>query len=65
MADQNLGWVKAQVTWGVIPGWVETIWSIEFIALGLVSESFLINPSDNFLLVLHGLLWDFTNIQAT
>ena len=34
------------MTWGVIPGWAETIWSIEVMALGLVSKGFLIDPPD-------------------
>ena len=47
------------------PGWAETIWSIDVMAPGLVSEGFLINPLDFLTLVLNGILWDFTNIQAT
>ena len=33
--------------------------------LGLVSTGFLMDPPDRLPLVLHGLLWDFPNIQAT
>ena len=34
-------------------------------ALGLVSEVFLIYPPECLTLVLHGILWDFTNKKAT
>ena len=47
------------------PGWEETIWSIKFMALGLVSEGFLIDPPECLPLSLHGLLWEFSNSQAT
>ena len=47
------------------PGWADTIWSIEVMALGLVSESSLIDTLECLPLVLHCLLWDFTNIKAT
>ena len=33
--------------------------------LGIVSEGLLIEPPQNFPLVLHGLLWDLLNIQVT
>ena len=44
LAEQSLAWVRATVTWVMSPGWEETIWSIEVIAPGMVSEDFLINP---------------------
>ena len=47
------------------PGWADTIWSIEVMTLGLVSEGFLIDPLEHLPLVLHGLLWYFPNMQAT
>ena len=62
VAAQNLECVRAPVTWGMSPGWEETIWSIEVMAPGLVSEGFLIGPLECLLLVLHGILWEFTNI---
>ena len=65
MAVHNLVWVRAPLTWGVIPGWADTICSIDFMSPGLVSKSFLIHLPDCFYLVLHGLLWGFTNRQAT
>ena len=65
MAAQNIAWVRAPVNWGMRPGWEDTIWSIEVMAPGLVSEEFLIDPLDCFPLVLRGQLWDFPNIQAT
>ena len=63
MDDQNLMWVRTPVTLGMIPGWAETIWSIEVMAPDLVSEGFLIEPLECLPLVLHELLWDFKNIQ--
>ena len=62
MDAHNLAWVKAPVTWVMSPGWAETIWSIEVMAPGLVSEGFLIDPLEFLTLILHGLLWEFTNI---
>ena len=53
------------MTLGVIPGWEYTIWTIEFMATGLVSEGFLVDLPGRFLLVLHGILWDFQNRQAS
>ena len=50
---------------GMIPGWEDIIWSIEAMAPGMISEGFLIDPLECLPLVLHGLLWDFPNIQAT
>ena len=64
MAAQNLAWVRAPVTWGMIPGWVETLWSIEVMDPGLVSEGFLIDPLECLPLIPHGLMWDFTNMQT-
>ena len=58
-------WVRYPVTWVMIPGWAETIWSIEVMSLGLVYEGYQINLPEHFPLVLHGLLWYFPNIQAT
>ena len=49
----------------MIPGWTETIWSIEVMASGLVSEAFLVNLLECLPLVLHRLLWEFPNLQAT
>ena len=65
MAAHNLAWFRSPVASEIIPDWAETVCSIEFIALGLVSESFLIDPPECLTLVIHGLLWDFPNIQAT
>ena len=65
VAAQNIAWVRAPVTWVMRPGWAETIWSIEATTLGLVSKGFLIDPLKCLILVLHGLLCDFPNIQAT
>ena len=48
-----------------MPVWTETIWSIEVMDLGTVSEGFLIEAPECLPLVLHGLLWDFPNKQAT
>ena len=62
---QNLVWVKSPVTWVVIPGWADTIWSIEVMAPDLLSEVFLIDPPDCFPLVLYDLVWDLSNKQAT
>ena len=42
----------------MIPGWEDIICQIEVMALGLVSEGFLIEPAELLLLVLHGILWD-------
>ena len=49
----------------MIYGWEETIWSIEVMSPGLVSQGLLIDPPECLPLVLHGLLWDFPNKQAT
>ena len=49
----------------MIPGWADTIWSIEVMAPGLVSKGFLIDPPESLPLVLHIHLWDFTNRQDT
>ena len=65
MAVQNLVWVIYPATWQIIPGWEDTTWSIEVMALGLVSEGLLINPLQCLPLILHGLSWGFPNIQAT
>ena len=65
MADQNLAWVRAPVTWGMIPGWSDTDWSTEVMAPGLLSKGFLIDPIECLPLVLYDLLWDFVNMQAT
>ena len=48
----------------MIPGCTDTIWSIGVIDPGLVSEGFPIDSPENFTLVLHVLLWYFSNIQA-
>ena len=64
-AAQNLVWVRYPVTWGMRPCWEETIWSIETMDLGLVTEGLLIDPPESFHLVLYGLFWDFPNKQAT
>ena len=50
---------------GVSSGWVETLWSIEVMAPGLVSKGFLVDPPERLPLVFHGLLWEFSNRQAT
>ena len=42
-----------------------TIWSIEFMALGLVSKVFLIDPIECLRLILHVILWDLSNMQST
>ena len=65
MDAHNLVWVISSVTWGVIPGWSETIRLIEVISPGLVSKGFLIEPLYCLPLVLQELLWYFTNKQAT
>ena len=65
VATQNIAWVRAPVNCGMSSGWAETIWSIEVIALGLVSEGFLIDQLEFLPLVFHGLLWEFPNMQAT
>ena len=57
MADQNIVWVKFLVTWVMSSGWEEKIWSIEFMAPGMVSKGLLIDPPESLPLVLHGLLW--------
>ena len=49
----------------MIPDWVDTIWSIEIMSLGLVFKGLLIKLPECLPLVLHGLLWDFPNNQAT
>ena len=65
MASQNLTSVRSPVTLEMIPGWKETICSIEVIAPGLVSEGFLIEPPENLPLVFHGILWGFPSRQGT
>ena len=64
VATHNIVWVRTPVTWGMIPVWAETIWSIEVIAPVLVSEGFLIDLLEFLPLVLRGLFWDFPNMQA-
>ena len=39
--------------------------STEIMCPGLVSEGILIDPLECLSLVLHGLLWDFSNMQDT
>ena len=56
---------RAPVTSVMIPGYAETIWSIEVMDPVLVSEGFLIDPPECLTLVLHGLLWVLSNRQAT
>ena len=46
------------------PGWADTIWSIEVMTLGLVYKCFLIDLHECLTLVLHGLLWEFPNIEG-
>ena len=46
-------------------GWAENILSIKVMTPGMVSEGFLIDPPENFPLVLHGLLWEFPNKKMT
>ena len=53
----NLVWVRSPVTWGVIPGWAETICSINVMTPGLIYEGLLIYLPESLPLVLHGLLW--------
>ena len=65
MSSQNITWVRYPVTWGIIPGWEDTIWSIKVMAPGLVSEGLIIGLPECFPLVLHGLLWDFPNRKIT
>ena len=65
MAEHNLVWVITPVTWVMIPGLEDIIWSIEFMSLGMVSKVFLIDPPERLPLVLHGLLWDLTNSQVS
>ena len=62
---QNIAWVRAPVTWGMIPDWEETIWSIKVMAPVMVYGGFLIDPPECLPLVLHGPLWDFPNKKAT
>ena len=57
VATQNLVRVRSPVTWVMITGWAETIWSIEVMDPVLVSEGFLIDPLECLPLVIHGLLW--------
>ena len=40
----------------MVPGWVDTIWSIDVVAPGLFSKVFLIDLIESLPLVLHGLL---------
>ena len=49
----------------MISGWEYTICLIEFVDPGLVSKVLLIDPPELLSLVLHGLLWYFSNKQAT
>ena len=65
VASQNIPWVRSPVTWGMSPGWEDTISSIQIMAPGLVSEGLLIDPPECLNLVLHGLLWEVTNKQGT
>ena len=65
MADQNLAWVGAPVTWEMSPGWEDILLSIEVMAPSLVSEVSLIDPPECLPLVLRGLLWEFRNSQET
>ena len=65
MDSQKFSWVSDPVNLGIIPGWAEIICSIEVTAMGIVSEGFLIHPPECLPLVLHGILWDLTNRQAT
>ena len=53
------------MTWGMITGWAEIICPIEVMDPGLVSKGFLIDPPEFLTLVLHVLLWEFTNSQDT
>ena len=64
VAAYNIKWGRSTVTWVMHPGWAETIWSIEVMAPGLVSNIFLIDTLECFHLVLHDLLWDLTNMKA-
>ena len=64
VAAYNLVWVRYPMTWLIIPGWADTTWSIDIMALGLVSKVFLVDPIECFPLALHGLLWDFPNIKG-
>ena len=57
--------VSAPEIWGMRPDCSDIIWSIKIMDLGLVSEEFLIDPPKFLPLVLHDLLWDFPNSQAT
>ena len=61
MDAQNLVCTNDIVTWGMIPGWVQIIWKIKFMDLGLVSEVFLVKSPECLPLVPHVLLWDFPN----
>ena len=65
MSAHNLAWFISPVTWGMMPVWTETIWSIEVMDLGLVSEGLLVDPPECLPLVLYGFLWDFPNKKAT
>ena len=65
VAAKNISWVIAPVTWGMIPGLTDIIWSIKVMAPGLVSEGFLMDPPECFTLVFNGLLWYLPNRQAT
>ena len=65
VAAHNHVWVRPPVTCGMIHGWEDTIWSIEFMAPGLVYEGFLIDLLGRFTMLIHGILCAFKNIQAT
>ena len=65
MDSRNLTCVKSPVAWLMIPGLAYIIWSIKFMAPGLVSDGFLVDPPECLSLVLHGILWYFPKMQAT
>ena len=63
--SQNPACIRSSFTWGMVPGWVDTIWSIDVVAPGLFSKVFLIDLIEYLPLVLHGLFCYFPNMQAT
>ena len=65
MDDQNLMWVRTPVTLGMRTGLAETVWSIAVMDPGLVSEGFLIYPTNSLFFPLYILLWEFPSNQAT
>ena len=65
VAAHNIAWGRTPFNGRMIPGWADTIWSIEVMAMGQVSKGFLIDPPECLPLVLHGLLWYFPNKQVT